>query len=300
MLGDSNKGFFWGAFAFSFWGFVPLYWIHIKNVEAIELTVHRVFWGTLCLSIYMIFKKEFRKSIFQVIRDRKQRFVILTSTLLIGCNWGIFIYSVQVKQLLAASLGYFINPLFNIFLGRIIFKEELSLMKIIAITLATLGILLFSLQGIDNIFITAGLFITFGLYGSIRKSSQVKALPGLFWEMAFLVIPGILFVLYTHGRSQWPLHLPIKEFWIIPLSGPITLVPLLAFNIAVKELRYSTVGILQYLAPTFQFIVGYFAFKEPISEGKLLSFAFVWLALIFYTYELLSERRKHKALDGLK
>lgn len=285
-------GYFWGVSSFLFWGLVPLYWMHIKTVQAVELTLHRVCWGSLLLLIYFLFKKTYRLKVLSHLKNKTDIKVILVSTFLIGTNWGLFIYAVQSKQLIAASLGYFINPIFNIFLARIIFQEKLSALKIFAVVLALIGILFFMQAGFGNAFITIGLLSTFGLYGALRKSAKnITPLSGLFWEMLLVAIPGVIY-LFTFGEgSLWPMQVTTKEVYLIPFAGLATILPLFWYNIAVKELKFSTLAIIQYLAPTLQFLLGYFVFKELVTMQKILAFGFVWLALVIYTYVVLKERK---------
>ena len=285
-------GYFWGVSSFLFWGLVPLYWMHIKTVQAVELTLHRVCWGSLLLLIYFLFKKTYRLKVLSHLKNKTDIKVILVSTFLIGTNWGLFIYAVQSKQLIAASLGYFINPIFNIFLARIIFQEKLSALKIFAVVLALIGILFFMQAGFGNAFITIGLLSTFGLYGALRKSAKnITPLSGLFWEMLLVAIPGVIY-LFTFGEgSLWPMQVTTKEVYLIPFAGLATILPLFWYNIAVKELKFSTLAIIQYLAPTLQFLLGYLVFKELVTMQKILAFGFVWLALVIYTYVVLKERK---------
>lgn len=285
-------GYFWGVSSFLFWGLVPLYWMHIKTVQAVELTLHRVCWGSLLLLIYFLFKKTYRLKVLSHLKNKTDIKVILVSTFLIGTNWGLFIYAVQSKQLIAASLGYFINPIFNIFLARIIFQEKLSALKIFAVVLALIGILFFMQAGFGNAFITIGLLSTFGLYGALRKSAKnITPLSGLFWEMLLVAIPGVIY-LFTFGEgSLWPMQVTTKEVYLIPFAGLATILPLFWYNIAVKELKFSTLAIIQYLAPTLQFLLGYFVFKELVTMQKILAFGFVWLALVIDTYVVLKERK---------
>ena len=295
MQKDTFSGYMWGVAAFGFWGFVPLYWMHISSVPAVELTIHRVFWGSLTLQFYFFYSSSFRTKTISHLKSRKEMGTILLSTLLVGCNWGLFVYSIQVKQLLASSLGYFINPLFNIFLGRLFFNEQLSKAKGFAVLIAMVGIVLLAFQGDGNLFITTTIFITFGLYGALRKSAKnITALSGLYWEMLLISIPGMLYIYFLTNGPLYPSQVLPKEIWLIPLTGIVTLFPLFCFNRSVKELRYSTVGILQYLAPTFQFICGYFILKEEVSSQKLLSFGFVWVALAIYTFDLIQESKNKK------
>lgn len=267
--------------------------MNINSIGSVELTIHRVFWGAITLSVYFFYSKPFRKKTLSHLKSKKELQIIFISTLLIGVNWGVFIYSVQSKQLIAASLGYFISPLFNVFLGKLIFKERLSPFKILAVILAGIGIVFFMQEGFGNVFITVGLFVTFGLYGALRKSAKtITPLSGLFWEMIFVAVPGMLYLFVYAGGPLWPMQTKASEVYLVPFAGLVTILPLFWFNIAVKELRFSTVGILQYLAPTLQFLVGYLILKEEVTNQKLIAFAFVWVALFIYSYDLISQRNK--------
>lgn len=289
-LKEYRTGLICGVAAYGVWGLAPLYWRQYEGVSSLELLFHRVCWGALILFFWIWFKGElghFRT----ILKLRWKLLLLLASSLLIFGNWFTFVYAVNTGHVLESSMGYFINPLLNVALGAIFFRERPRSGQMLAISLATLAVvcaLYFGDVGrIDLSLLLAG---TFGFYGLCRKMIRVSSTHGLLIEM-LIALPICLVTIFYLAPAEFGggglkfLDFSLARKFGLAFAGVLTVVPLFAFNEAVTRLPLTTMGILQYLAPTGQFLLGHFLYAEPISPMRLFVFGLIWLALIIYTFE---------------
>jgi len=291
---DKKKGFLLAAAAFVFWGLTPFYFKALSRVLPMETVSHRIVWSALLLALLLMITN--RKFFGNVINEiRTHGWALGVGALLLTVNWLTYIYAVVTGQILEASLGYFINPLVNVALAAIFLSERLSRIQKIAVLLAAIGVIqeVFRFGQFPTLaIIMAG---SFGIYGLIRKKANIGGSEGLLIE-TLLLFPfalGYLFYLSRHGRLAFLSH-DILTTCLLLAAGLVTTLPLIWFISASKKLRYSTIGMMQYIAPTLIGILGYWVYKEDFPPGRLLTFALVWFGLLLVVLENLYQTRSRK------
>lgn len=273
-----------GLSAYFIWGIAPLYFKAVAEIPLWEVLAQRVFWSlVVCLIFLAVLRRwgELKSAIF----NPKTRRALTISTLLITINWSIYIWAVAEGRVLEASLGYYINPLLNVALGVLVLKEKLSRLQAIAVGLAGLGVLnqAFALGHPPWVALTLG--ISFALYGLVRKRAPVESLTGLTVETG-IVAPLALGYMVWLGATG---HSSYGDSWTTDLLlvgfGPLTAVPLLLFALAARRLKLSTLGFLQYVAPTLQFMLALVVWREPFTWVQGITFGLIWTALVFYSLD---------------
>ncbi len=284
-------GFLYGLSAHTMWGFIPLYFRTLASVSPFVIVCHRVVWSALCMGIVVSARREWGPLLPMARQPRNLR-LLMAGAVLIGANWLLFIYSVSTHQLLQASLGYFINPLLSVALGMIFLRERLRGGQWLAVSIAALAVVNMSLRGHGFPWLAVSLAGSFGFYGLVRKKVDVNSLHGLLIESALLVPAAAvaLMLLPSTGVSA-------GTWGLLSLSGIVTAVPLLCFGAALRRLQLSTMGFLQYVGPTLQFLVASVLFKEPLDKTKLSSFILCWLAIAVYIADSLINRRPQILAD---
>ncbi len=275
----------YGLGAYAIWGFIPLYFRAVGSVPPLVILFHRILWSALFIAAVVTVSASWNR-IWELLRDRRKVAWLCAGALLIALNWLIFIYSVSTHQLLQASLGYFINPLLSVALGMVFLRERLRGLQWLAVLIALGAVLNLALRGTGFPWIALSLAGTFGFYGLVRKKLDINSLDGLLVESWLLVPFAVLGLAILRGTPEEP------GMWgLLSLSGVITAVPLLLFGAALRRLQLSTVGFLQYLGPTLQFLVAIFLFHEALQTSKLGSFALCWLAIAVYVMDSAINRR---------
>jgi len=281
---ERNLGVLAALGAFGLWGFAPLYFKLLGDIDATEIIAHRVIWSFVFLWVVLMFRHG--KGVFAHIRlPRKTMLVLFGTGLLIGANWLIFVFAVNSGQVLSTSLGYFINPLVSVFLGMVVFKEHLNGLQIIAVVLAGIGTLYLTVAGGTFPWIALSLAISFGFYGMIRKQLEVGPMVGLFWE-TMLVLPlavGWMLWMGSKGDLRGDVTSDVDGIILIG-TGLMTVLPLLLFAAGVRRLYLSTMGLMQYIAPSISFSMAVFLFKEPFGLEHAITFGCIWVGLCLYSY----------------
>jgi chloramphenicol-sensitive protein RarD len=289
-----RRGYLLGLSAYAIWGLFPLYFKLLAQVPAAEIVVHRVIWSALCGALLLLLWKH--PGWWRELWANPKRLLVLTvSGLLIASNWLLYVWAVNNQQMLAASLGYYINPLVNVLLGMLLLGERLRRLQWLAVGLAACGVLqqLWLLGSLP--WLSLGLAFSFGFYGLIRKQAPVAALPGLVVETWLLLPLALLWLLFNPQAisAQAAFWRDSTALWLLA-AGPITLLPLLCFNAAARHLPYTTLGFLQYLAPTLVLLQAVWLFDEHLDSNSLLAFAFIWVGLLVYSLDIwLSLRRRN-------
>ena len=276
--------------AFLIWGIFPLYFKELSDYSASEVIVHRIIWTFVVLLFVMIVGRRTQWLAMMRQHPRWLAFAFLAS-LLIASNWLIYVWAVAHNQILEASLGYFINPLFGVLLSVILFGERLRTFQKIAVALATAAILIQILWLGGLSWISLLLPLSFGIYGVIQRQTPFNAIDGLFLETLLLVPLCLGWLLTTDVKSS---HLDFwfsYEIWLLTLAGPITLIPLLLYNQATRWVAFNTLSFLNYLTPSIVFLLAIFYYHEGFDIKKLLVFSLIWLGLIIYSIDLI----KHKS-----
>lgn len=288
---ETTKGVLFGLSAYTLWGCFPLYFALFAGVPSYEVLIHRVVWSCLFLAIVVSALGRWAPVRAALAEPRKLGFV-LGCAVFIALNWGIYIYAVESRQVLQASLGYFLTPLVNVALGMLILRESISRLQTVAVVLAAIAILYqFFLLGLVP-WISLVLAFSFGTYGLLRKKVPLDGLSGLFVETLLLLPVGLLALSWLHMSGESQFTESSRLTLLLMSSGIVTAIPLLFFAGAARRLRLATVGFLMYINPTLQFFIALFVFDEPMSVEKLLSFVMIWLALGLYSWSAWSGRER--------
>lgn len=276
--------------AFTIWGLMPLYFKAVGSVPPTEIVAHRVLWSVVFLLALLALWRGF-DGLRRLAAQPRLIGLLALSASLTGSNWLVFVWAIAQDRLLEASLGYFINPLVSILLGRLVLGERLRPLQRAAVALACGGVAWRVWQVGTLPWIALFLAGTFGLYGLLRKRAPVDAINGLFVE-TLVTAPlalGWLAWLAAHGTLHFGGELRIDA--LLPLAGVLTAVPLMLFAVGAKRLPLSTVGFLQYLAPSLNFLLAVFVFREPFDTGQFVGFALIWAALAVYSVDMLRASR---------
>ena len=290
-----KAGVFFALGAFGFWGFLPIYFKTIQHVSPLEILCHRIVWS-VPITALLIFLLRGWKELGHAVSARTVVGTLFLSALLVGTNWLIFIYAVSTDRIVEASLGYFINPLVNVLLGVVLLRERLRRWQAIAVVLAALGTLNQTIQQDGLPWISLALAFTFGFYGLLRKTVSIESVNGLFFETSLLTPFALGYLLYrgingvgAFGAVDW------QTTTLLSFAGFITSVPLVCFTSATRRLHYSTIGLLQYLAPSLQFLIGVFYYGDPFTATHMVTFAFIWSGLAIFVAGTLSAAREVEA-----
>ena len=288
---QTSQGILFGLAAFTAWGFLPVYWKQLQAMEAMEVLCHRILWSCVFLFGVTVWKKNMGE-VRAVIRDRSSLKRLIFSSLLIGGNWFIYIWTVNSGRVVETSLGYYINPMINVLFGYFLLGERFSKLQWVAVALA-LGGVVYSVASYGHLPVFAlVLAVSFALYGLARKKINTPSISGLFIETMILFIPALAYILVCMGRgTSLFLKDPSISLWCLG-SGVATSLPLIWFSSAARRLKLSTIGILQYLAPSIAFCLGVFVYKEPFSRHALITFAFIWAGVILYVKGSRGRREK--------
>jgi chloramphenicol-sensitive protein RarD len=291
MKSDSTRGFLFAASAYFLWGLFPIYWKQLGQVPAAEVLAHRVTWSFVFIALFVGAVRGF-PAVRDAVVNPKPRRAMLASTFLISINWFLFIWAVSHQRILEASLGYYLNPLLNVLVGAWLLKERLSRAQLVAVLLATLGVVNLAVAKGSLPWISVALAISFCLYGLVRKQAPVAARTGLFVETGLAAPFALAYLAYLalaapSGGSSFS----ATELALLVGSGAATALPLLWFAEGARRLRYSTLGIIQYIAPTLQLGCAVVLYGEPFTQAHAVTFAFIWSAVLLYAVDALWRSR---------
>ena len=290
-----RTGIFSAALAFLCWGLFPLYFHAVKEVPSMQILAHRMIWSLAFLLIVLALRRQWRW--LEQVRRPRVFWSFVASALLLSANWLLYIWAVNNGHVIEASLGYFINPLVNIMFGYLLLKERLRGVQWIAIAIAALGVAWLTWQSGSVPWIALCLAASFGAYGLLRKTAALGALEGLSFETMVLFPVAAIYVgwLTMHGENAF-LNTPSDTTrWLLIAAGPITAIPLLLFASGARQIPLSILGLLQYLAPTIQFLLGVWLFKEAFTADRLVGFALIWAALVLFAGEGLIRSRQNRS-----
>jgi len=267
--------------AYGMWGLLPIYFKFLLGVPAIAIVAHRIVWSLLVLAGLLSVTRAWSE-VRAALRHPGTVKLLLATSLLIGGNWLIYIYAVNSGHILAGSLGYYLNPLANILLGRFVLGEALTRRQWLAVAIAGLGVSILAVGALSHLWISLALCGTFAAYGLLRKIAHVDAGAGLAIETALLFLPAAAWLAYASSGSAPVWGLDRADTILLIFSGVASTVPLLLFTAAARRLPYSTLGILQFIAPTLQFLVAVFLYGEPFTTAHALAFGCIWTAALIY------------------
>ena len=278
--------------AYIIWGLLPLYLILVREVPPFEFVGWRILW-TLPFCLLIVFFRRQMGEVIAALRDRRVLLTLCASAVLIAVNWFVYVWAVQSGHIFAASLGYYINPLLNVLLGTIVLKERLTRLQWIAVGLAAAGVAILSAGAVTTLWISLTLALSFGTYGLLRKRVAVGSLPGLTIESALLIpLAGAIAVYYSGLPQGSSFTISLTLSLSIMLGGVLTAVPLLMFAVAARRMAYSTLGFIQFLAPTIVFLLGLFVFEAELKPVQLACFVLIWIALALFVADMWKRTRK--------
>lgn len=289
----TRSGLWIAAASFVLWGLMPLYWHLLKAVPSLQIVLHRIVWsavlvcGWLCLRSGAAWFRE-------VLSRPRLAGMLAASGLLIALNWGLYIWAVNAGHVVETALGYFINPLLNVVIGVLFLRERLSWPQWLSVSVAAAGVLWLTFNYGSFPWIALALAGSFALYGLIRKLAAVDSVVGLGVESAYLFLPAAAWLLWSegHGAGGFGAGYGPWVSLLLVAAGVLTALPLVGFAFAVRRVRLSTVGLMQYIAPTLQFLIGVLVFQEPFDRDRAIGFVFIWIALaIFASDGVLRARR---------
>ena len=293
---QKSYGFIATLTAFLMWGLLPVYWKSLITVNPFEILCHRVVWSLVFISVVLTVRKGWRET-FAPLGSKRDLLILAASSLMIGGNWLLYIWAVNTNHVLETSLGYYINPLVNVLLGFVFLRERLRPLQLVAIGLAALGVVNSVISHGELPWISLVLAVTFALYGLLRKIASVESLPGLFLETMVLgpFALGYIVWLQAHGQSAL-FHQGLSIDLLLMGAGVATATPLIGFAFGARRLQLTTVGLLQYLAPSLAFMLGVFIYREPFTPSHLVTFLLIWSGLAVYTAESVVRIRRHRRI----
>jgi chloramphenicol-sensitive protein RarD len=296
---EDRSGLIAGIAAFATWGLIPVYWKLLSNLPASEILAHRFVWTTVFLIGLLSFQRRWPE-VREATRSRRTLLYCFASGLSISVNWLFFIWAVNVGRVIETSLGYFMTPLVNVLFGALFLRERLTRWQLVSALLALVGVLNLTLGYGKFPWLAITLCISFGLYGLLRKKSGVRPIPGLFLETALLTPFAAGYLIYLLRAGHSALGSASWSYLLLLIStGIVTGLPLVWFGHAARHLRLTTVGFLQYLAPSCSFFLGVFLYHEPFTRAHLFTFIFIWVALVIFTAEAIWRwRSRPDAVDA--
>ncbi len=287
-----NKGVILAGGAYVLWGLLPVYWKQLHTVPALQTLSHRIVWALVFTCILLTVRRDWAW-LKPALRSRKTVLAFLASTIFLSINWLTYIWAVNANYVVESSLGYFITPLLNVALGVLLYKERMRGGQWVAIVLAGAGVLYLAIVYGHFPWIGLTLAVSFALYGVLRKQAPLPSLQGLTLETMFAALPALLYLalMQVSGEAAFLNDGSLITILLIG-AGAITAVPLIMFAAGVRLIPLTTLGILQFISPTIQFLLGVLVYNEPFNGQRLLGFSLVWLALIVFTVENILTRRR--------
>jgi len=289
-----NTGVMTALGAFGIWGFLPLYWKALDQVHAMEIMTHRMIWSMLLIAILLLLRRNWQ-SLKEAIRSPAVLLNALACALLLALNWVTYIWGVNNGYIIETSLGYYINPLMNVLLAVVVLQERLRRVQWLAIALAAIGVLYMTLNYGQLPWIALTLATSFAIYSLLHKQTSLSSMNGLALETGMLFVPALLFLIWCHSKGMGAFGNISTEVNLLLIgSGIITAVPLLLFGYAAQRISLTTLGILQYLGPTIQLVIGIWVYNEPFDSTRAFAFAMIWAALVIYTLESIWHHRRQR------
>ncbi len=289
-----QRGLPFALAAYGIWGFVPLFFKLLEDVPPVEVLAQRIVWSLpLCLVI-MAFRRQIGEYL-AALKDWRVLRLLLASSVLIALNWLVYIHAIFTDHVLAASLGYYLNPLVNVLLGMMFLGERLSRLQAVAVAIAAVGVAILLAGALDTLWISLTLALSFGTYGLIRKVVPVGSLPGLAIETTLLLPVSAAaagyYIWVGDGRG---FASGAEVSWLLAAAGVVTAVPLLLFATAARRMSYAALGFVQYLAPSIAFLLGVFVFHEPLKPAQLFCFLLIWTSIAVFSFDMWRKMRAER------
>lgn len=288
---DFRDGLVAGLIAYLLWGFLPVYFKVVGSVDSLEVLAHRILWAVPLGALILIARRQWPE-VRRALTHRRMLGWLSLSAVFIGLNWLVYIWAIQDERIFETSLGYYINPLTNMLVGVLFFGESLRRMQLFAVALAAIGVLVLTISGGQVPWVALFLAISFTIYASIRKKVVIGGMPGLFIETLLLLPLAVAWFAYLLSNSETAFVSGAGQlrFWLM-MAGPVTAVPLLFFALAARRLPLTTIGFMQFLAPSIQFGTGVY-YGEPLTTAHIVCFAFIWTAVTFFSYDAIKAGKR--------
>jgi chloramphenicol-sensitive protein RarD len=283
---DSPAGLAFAVSAYFLWGFLPLYMKALSHVPAAEVVAHRVIWSIPIAGLVLIVLGRTNDIKVALTTPKMLAMGCVTATL-ISLNWGIYVWAISAGHTLDAALGYYINPLFSVFLGFALLKEKLTRLQWVSIGLASAAVVVLTIDAGRLPLVSIGLSVTWGFYALFKKSLPIGPNQGFLLEVLILAIPALGYWVYMGGNGTSHFS---TDMWMLLGCGVVTSIPLMLYANGAKRLRLTTIAVLQYIAPTMIFLVAVFVFGEPFGTARAIAFPMIWAALALYTYSMVRNR----------
>ena len=287
---QTRQGYLFGIAAYGLWGVLPIYFRQLTGVPSADVVVHRILWSLPLLALLLTVTGHWHQ-VRAAIADRKTLRLLMTTAVLIAVNWLLYVYAVNSGRILAGSLGYYLNPLANVLLGRLILKEKLDRLQWVAVVMAAAGIAPLALQAADQLWISLSLCFSFATYGLLRKVATVDAVAGLAIETSLLLPFTLAWMAWELSSGAPAFGSNGREAVFLLLAGVVSTTPLLLFTGAARRLPYSTLGMLQFLAPTLQFAIAVGLYGEKFTQAHAVAFGGIWAALALYIAAIVRSAR---------
>ncbi|MBW8639591.1 EamA family transporter RarD [Hoeflea sp. WL0058] len=292
---ESRKGFFYALGAYGLWGLMPFYMKAVSHVPAYEVVAHRILWSVPIAGVILLLLGRTSDLKVAFRQPRTLALAALTATL-ISINWWIYIWAVSVDRTVETALGYYINPLVNICLGALFLRERFTKPQTAAIGLAVIAVVILTVNAGGLPWISLTLAFSFGIYGFLRKTLPIGPTQGFMLEVLLLSLPALA-LLWLFGDGHFT-NDGLDGMLLLMLAGPVTAFPLILYAFGAKLLKYSTIGLMQYTAPTLIFLIAVFVFKEPFSYWQFVAFCFIWAALAIYSWSSFRTLRARPAASA--
>ena len=294
--GSNQGGLPYALAAYGVWGFVPLFFKLLSSVPPVEVLAQRIIWSLPFCFVIMLFRRQIGEYL-AALRDWKVLRLLVVSAALIAINWLVYIYSIFTGHVLAASLGYYLNPLVNVMLGMIFLGERLSRLQLVAVIIAGVGVAILLAGALDTLWISLTLAFSFAVYGLIRKVVPVGSLPGLTIETTVLLVPSLaISAWYLWAGDGRGFGSDSSISLLLMAGGIVTAMPLLLFATAARRMSYAALGFVQYLAPTVQFLLGLFVFGEPLKSVQLACFLLIWVSIAVFSFDMWRKMRADRMI----
>jgi chloramphenicol-sensitive protein RarD len=295
--GSDQGGLPYALGAYAIWGFVPLFFKVLTTVPPVEVLAQRIVWSLPLCFLIMAFRRQIGEY-FAALKDWRALRLLLASSVLIAVNWLVYIFAIFTDHVLAASLGYYLNPLINVLLGMIFLGERLSRLQAVAVAIAGIGVAILLAGALDTLWISLTLAVTFGTYGLIRKVAPVGSLPGLAIETTLLLPLSLAaagyYIWLGDGRGFGS---GVGISWLLAAGGVVTAVPLLLFATAARKMCYAALGFVQYLAPSIAFLLSLFVFDEPLKPAQLACFLLIWISIAVFSFDMWRKMRAERMIE---
>lgn len=300
---EQQKGMVFAFLSYTIWGVFPIFWKLLEHVGSMELLAGRIIWSFVFTTIFVVIIGQYRKlgqDIIFLWNNKKQFFSLLSASFFISINWFVYIWAVTHNHVLESSLGYYINPLLSVLFGMLFFKEKLSRATFLSVIIASIGVLIITVNYGRVPWSSLLLALSFATYGVLKKKIELDATRGLAIETLFILPFALIYTVYLYKIEAMSfLHINVTTDALILVSGILTAIPLVLFAKGAQKIPLYLMGFIQYVSPTITFILGVFLYKEPFTNVDLLAFSCIWIALLLFSLSKFIEARKHTRMKTI-